>query len=149
MQISSTSFGYSASKIRVMTSKTFEIRDRLTFIPCLAIQLDPVNEQDRYLLARAGFGLRPETQRTHVLLLRLTGPCTFHDSPEQWATPVRTLPEAHAYIQQHFSALQSGAVIDVEYLRHETDAPKESEAIKWASPNRHPSNKHQTKEKKG
>lgn len=36
--------------------------------------------------------------------------------------------EAHKYIQQHWDELQSGEVVDVEYILGETTVKKESDA---------------------
>ena len=38
-----------------MIARLFEIRDRGTFIPMLAVQCDAADENERYLLAHAGF----------------------------------------------------------------------------------------------
>jgi hypothetical protein len=45
-----------------MTTKAFEIRDRATFIPAIAVRLDPADERERYLIARCGFGVTPSAQ---------------------------------------------------------------------------------------
>lgn len=50
-----------------MTAKTIEIRDRGTFVPALAIRLEPTNEADRYLLGRAGYSSNPEVQRQYIM----------------------------------------------------------------------------------
>jgi hypothetical protein len=113
-----------------MTPKTFEIRDSMTFIPALAIKLDPGNEQDRYLLARAGYGVTQEAQSQYVLLLKLSGGDGHYDcDPYGWAGS-RTMQEAHKHILASFDDLESGAVIDVEHLLGETATAKVSEAVK-------------------
>ena len=38
-----------------MKIKAVEIRDKATFIPAIAIKMEPENEGQRYLLARCGF----------------------------------------------------------------------------------------------
>ena len=53
--------------------KVFEILDRMTFLPMMAIRLNPSNEAERYLLARAGFGRNPGDQCKHVMLCDLNG----------------------------------------------------------------------------
>jgi hypothetical protein len=110
-----------------MEVKTFEVRDEGTFIPVLAISLAPNNEEDRYLLARAGYG-RTEAEQIggdYVLLTRLSGggPCNYDF--EAWGN--RTLGCAHAYIKNCWDDLKSGQVIDVQYILAETEKPKESE----------------------
>ena len=38
-----------------MILKAIEIRDAATFIPAVAIKMEPANEEQRYLMARVGF----------------------------------------------------------------------------------------------
>lgn len=106
-------------------NKTFEIRDRSTFIPTLAVQLDPKNEQDRYLLARAGFGRLPTEQRQYIFLVHLEKPRAEWD-PIAWND--RTMYTAHQHIVEWWADLNSGDVIDVEYLLKESESPKRSES---------------------
>lgn len=114
-----------------MITKTFEIRDKATFIPVLAIQLISFeNEQDRYLLSRAGYGRTPGVQFEYVLLAQIAGgggriQCDYYD----WGGYSRTYQIAHKYIQENFNELTSGEVIDVEFILGETDKPKVSEAM--------------------
>jgi hypothetical protein len=111
-----------------MEAKTFEIRDRATFIPALAVHLKPLTNEDVYLLARSGYGRDPADQAGYVLLMRLDGGrgnynCSFHE----WDT--RTMMIAHKYIIQEWPNLHSGDVIDVEYIAGMTAEPKLSERI--------------------
>ena len=116
-----------------MTTKTFEIRDRATTIPILAIRLDPVDERDRWLLMRSGFGETPEAQRLYVVLVQIAGGVGRATSdPYGWASGARTLPVAHNHIIMHFDDLANGAVVDVEFLLGETPEPKRSEAEAYA-----------------
>lgn len=39
----------------------------------------------------------------------------------------RTMHVAHEYLKEHFDDLESGAVIDVEFILGETETPKRSE----------------------
>jgi hypothetical protein len=111
-----------------MKAKTFEVRDRGTFIPVLAVKLEPACERDRYLLARAGYGTAPERQSEYVVVWPLIGGIATYDEYGHALAPiVRTLPEAHVYIRDHFDVLESGAVIDVEFILGETAKPKVSE----------------------
>lgn len=110
-----------------MIAKTFELRDAATFVPVLAIRLDPVTEQDRYLLARAGYGRAAEAQGGFVMLCGLNGGSDRATSdPYDWDN--RTRAVAHQYILEHFDELESGAVVDVEFILGKTAAPKVSEA---------------------
>lgn len=109
-----------------MIAKTFEIRDRATFIPLLAVKLAPADERDRYLLARAGFGISPQAQAEYVVLHPL---CTDRASsdPFKLGGGPRTYPHAGLYIIEHFDELPNGAVVDVEHILGESVAPKLSE----------------------
>jgi hypothetical protein len=108
-----------------MISKTFEIRDRGTLIAVLAIQFEAGNSQDSYLLARSGFGKQKEDQRKYILLYKLydDGVATY----DAYAWPDNTTKQAHLYINDHFDELETGQVIDCEYLRGESESPKISE----------------------
>lgn len=110
-----------------MIAKTVEIRDVATFIPALAIRLEPVTEQDRYLFGRAGYGTTAMRQAEYVLLARIAGgngqvTC----DPYDWTT--RTMQHAHQWLIDHFDEIESGAVVDVEYILGKSAAPKRSES---------------------
>lgn len=110
-----------------MICKSVEIRDRATFIPALAVRLIPDTVQDRYLLARAGYGLTPERQGAYVILMRLDGGNNQASwDPFHWDT--RTMQAAHAWLLDHFDEIESGGVVDVEFLAGETATRKRSEA---------------------
>jgi hypothetical protein len=113
----------------MLHAKTFELRDRGTFIPIVAVSCkvgDGANveryEADEYLLRRSGY--RSEYQT--VLLTRLDGSGKAHCDPYDWED--RTFKTAHNYIQNNWDALTSGDVIDVEFILGETTTPKISEA---------------------
>lgn len=107
-----------------MRAKTIEIRDKATFIPALAIRLDPVNARDRWLLARAGFGRTAEAQGGYTLLVHLSNLQIRYD----WASWTnRTMQEAHRYVHKMFDELEPGEVVDVEYILGFTNRPKASE----------------------
>lgn len=110
-----------------METKTFEVRDSMTFIPVLAVRLDPACESDRYLLGRAGFGTTPEAQGEYVVLVALEKDEATYD-PHKWlANGTRTLHIAHHHIVECWCDLPSGAVIDVEYIVGERATVKVSE----------------------
>jgi selenophosphate synthetase-related protein len=98
-----------------MTPKLFEIRDRATFIPVLAID---ISAKDGYLARRAGFGHRC------IQLVDFEGRRTAYN-PYDWSG--RTFPAAHAYIETHWDELADGDVVDVEFVLGETTQPKVSE----------------------
>src|SRR5678809_299635 len=101
-----------------MTTKLFEIRDRGTLVPALAIQ---VSKADGWLMERAGFGHQPMV----YLVMLATQECAY--DPFQWKHR-RTMGTAHHYIEAHWDKLQDGALIDVEFILGETTTPKTSEA---------------------
>jgi hypothetical protein len=108
--------------------KVFEVRDANTFLPVVAIRTKPQNESELYLLSRLGYGYTEEKQSGWVLLARLdaSGPLHYHHS--NWGDD-RTMMEAHKYIQENWAKLNSGAVVDVEYVIGDTHAPKQSERL--------------------
>lgn len=111
-----------------MVAKTFEIRDHHTFIPMLAVKLTPSCEKDRYLLARAGFGRSKYEQEGYVLLCQINGGGGKCQSDiYEWGAHGRTFQEAQKFIEENFDSLESGAVIDVQYILLETNEPKKSE----------------------
>jgi hypothetical protein len=112
-----------------MNAKTFEIRDSMTFIPVLAVRLCPEDERDRYLFARAGYGLRPEDQEQYVGMARIDGGIgKWTSDPFEWCDGSRTLQVAHQFITDNWNTLRSGDVVDVQFILGETTSPKVSES---------------------
>lgn len=117
-----------------MEIKLFEVRDRNTFMPVMAVKLG-IRQGRRdgaelFLLRRAGYGLTqlmPTTQgmEPYVILCKLDGVEAQYD-PFGWPNP-RTLGTAHTHIIRNWSTLETGDVIDVEYILKETSTPKQSE----------------------
>lgn len=107
-----------------MHTKLFEIRDDGTLIPAIATRVcvEPGRlEAENWLLRRAGYGDEPL-----VFLARLIGGPSAYDCYD-WDN--RTMQVAHDYIQNHWSELDSGAVIDVEFIIGETKKPKVTERV--------------------
>lgn len=103
-----------------MQTKTLEIRDRMTFIACLAIKMQAENIDEMYLLRRDGYGSEIQL----VLFGRLSGgPFTYEH--HEWAD--RTMLTAHRHVEQNFDSLKDGDVVDVEFILGETNHPKHSE----------------------
>jgi len=113
-----------------MEIKLIEVRDRATFIPMLAIKPVPRSEEERYLLARAGYGRSPDVQGEYVLLARLDGGPLRYDH-YGWEPPVRTYQTAHFWLLSHWDEIASGDVLDVEFILGETLSPKPSERGLW------------------
>jgi len=111
-----------------MITKIFELRDKGTFIPVIAIRVKhgPASEAERYLLARAGF----RSEGTHVILVRAEcAGVARNASYDPYAWGGRTYPVAHLHIIANWDKLSTGDVIDIEFLLGETTAPKSSERL--------------------
>lgn len=105
-----------------MTSKLFEVRDKGTFVPVLCTLMESEHGQERWLLARAGYG-GPCGLVLMAGLVAHPDKCTY--SPHDWGN--RTRQTAHRYITENWHNLSTGAVIDVEFILGEKDVPKVSE----------------------
>ncbi len=97
-------------------------------MPMLAVKLtSDGNSKDRYLLGRAGLDLPGSF---NIALFNLQRGDGFLDAYKWPGAPmVRTLPTAHAYLEKHFDNLETGSVIDVQYILGETTEIKQSESI--------------------
>jgi hypothetical protein len=115
-------------------TKLFELRDRATFIPAIAIALRPERpetyegteteeqlSQERYLLRRLGYSYDGIT----ILLTALNGNHPAYTDPYDWT--LEPWVTVHTWLEKHWDEVQSGAVLDGEFLRGETLAPKCSE----------------------
>ncbi len=112
-----------------MQAKLFEIRDRGTFSPVLAVRLDSSSEAERYLLSRSGFGNEAEDHRGYLVLMRtFGGEHETKSDPNKWRN-ARTMVPAHRYILTKWDELASGDVIDVEFILGETETKKISERL--------------------
>ncbi len=118
-----------------MISKLFEIRDRHTFIPVLATQLCTTGEAERYLLARGGYSSLPFEQARYVIVARIDGGSgVARCNPYDWDDSSRTMQVAHEHIIAQFDFLETGAVVDVEFLLDETAQPKIAQRLDKTSP---------------
>jgi hypothetical protein len=121
-----------------MLTKMFEVRDRDTFIPVVATKLSPDTrwntglekselDAEKFLLESAGY----RDSRHYILLSKIDGgSCKSNYTPFGWdKNDGRTMFCAHEFIEQNFDSLESGEVIDVEYLLHETKVKKETQRI--------------------
>jgi hypothetical protein len=107
-----------------MIAKLFELRDKKTFVPVLAVLVEPDNDQEEYLLRRAGYGV-DQFDRLVILTGLDGGTDKSTCDPHEWDN--RTRHFAHKHIAEHWSDLETGAVIDVEFILGESAAPKRSE----------------------
>lgn len=104
-----------------MEVKVLEVRDRMTFVPVFAFQTAGVNDKQWRLLRAVGYNL------PKIVMGRLGGGKCHYD-PYDWGD--RTFKEAHLYIERNWMTLKDGDVIDVEFIRGETETPKKSE-VNW------------------
>ncbi len=129
-----------------MNTKLLEIRDKGTFIPVLAVDMnsepDPMVEELARDEADLGPSLQDHAARTY-LLRRCGYPCDgrpnigithlsadgkpFWNDPYGWGG--RTYPVAHNFIIEHWAELRDGDVVDVQFILGETAAPKKSERV--------------------
>jgi len=107
-----------------MKSIILEIRDRLTSLSVLAVEMKSDIVIERHHLRRYGF---PDGDNPLILVSNMDTGETHFDHFEWRQTSPRTLFYAHKYIADHFGELKTGDVIDVEFLNGETKISKESE----------------------
>lgn len=97
--------------------KYFEVRDSCTYIPVIAVMLAPTTEdvhirpQESSLLGACGY---PSDSTAHFLVTRLSDSET-HNSPFDWGS--NTMAHAHRYIVKMWKELDSGDVVDVEFIK--------------------------------
>lgn len=103
-----------------MMIKMFEILDRNTFIPAIAIKMTSSQPKERWLLMKGGF-----TNDIPLICLFPIHKTQVHWNYHNWND--RTFTVAHNFITQNFDELKSGAVIDVEFILGEKLFAKESE----------------------
>jgi hypothetical protein len=113
-----------------METKIIEIRDEGTRIIALGLKFRGLNEWEKDALFCAGYGATDDDREWYVVLMPLNGGVeTARCDPYGW--PGRTMHEAHKWLRDERGAWDSlpfsGAVLDVQYLLGETDAPKTSE----------------------
>lgn len=110
-----------------METKLFEVRDSGTFLSVICIKLLPTNDAERFLLSRAGFG-KEEAQQGLFMLYSSLQDDKIHYDPVDWGNRTRLI--SHQYIQEHWDSLNSGDVIDVQFILGETIQKKVSEALR-------------------
>lgn len=103
-------------------AKAFEVRDSATFIPLLAVDINPDNAAQRWLMRRCGYAC---DDRPNAIITRLDGSGKATNDPYEWGD--RTYASAHNYIIEHWDELSDGDVVDVEFILGETTTKKLSE----------------------
>lgn len=107
-----------------MESKIFELRDRGTLIPVMATLVSSTsgeNYMENNLMLRAGYG------NSGMVILTILESGESRNDPFKWNNGCRTFTEAHRYISNNFYNLNSGDVVDVEYILGESATKKASE----------------------
>jgi hypothetical protein len=113
-----------------MIAKALELRDRGTFIPLLAVDMNPrgadVLDAERYLLRRCGY---PCDGAPNILITRLAADGTpAANDPDWWPDRLeRPFSVAHKWIIENWHKLKDGDVVDVEFILGERAEPKISE----------------------
>lgn len=113
-----------------MIAKALELRDEGTFIALLAVDMNPSDRAQHYLLRRVGY---PCDERPNVVITKLSadGDRACND-PYYWKD--RTFRTAHIYIIEHWNELSDGDVVDVQFILGETKTPKVSERVSPFNP---------------
>jgi len=107
-----------------MRVKALELRDEGTFIPLIAVDMNPDNEEQRYLLRRCGY---PCNGKPNVVVTRMSADgLPSSNDPYHWQD--RTFAVGHQWIIEHWAELSDGDVVDVQFILGETRKPKVSEA---------------------
>jgi len=112
-----------------MIIKFLEVRDNMTCIPVMAIEMTPLERGDRLCddlisakyLRYEGFDLRGGM----ILLIRLSDQKATVE-PFFWPKvngDRRTMPLAHKYIVEHWQELENGDVVDVRVQAGERETP--------------------------
>jgi hypothetical protein len=107
-----------------VVSKLFEVRDAATFIPVIATTLASDLIEEAFLIGRAGYSNFEGP--TSVMVTRLHDCKAANDSFE-WSN--RTMHTAHKFIEENFQNLESGSVVDVQFILGERDFPRISERL--------------------
>lgn len=114
-----------------MIVKLFEVRDRGTCIPVMAVRFPGnswLSTQERWLLQRAGYGDHPAS---YVQIVEIEGGrgrslCDPFDVDDGVS---RTRFVAYRHIIAEWDDLDSGDVIDVRYLLGESTEPAASDRL--------------------
>lgn len=112
-----------------MQAKALEVRDHMTFVALLAIDMNPTDDllgSQEWLLRRVGY---PCDGKPNIMITYLGGGKIADNDPYGWDDGSRTFPVAHAWIIEHWAEIKDGDVIDVEFILGETITKKRSERV--------------------
>jgi len=106
--------------------KTFEIRDSATKIPVMAVRvhMNLLTRPDFEQLRDGGWAANEENV---VYVMEIPSPVRAAFDPFDWNTRSRTFCDAHVYIKDQWDKLESGQVIDVEFINGEKETCKINE----------------------
>jgi hypothetical protein len=109
-------------------SKLFELRAPATLIVLMATKLGTTDLSESYLLSRSGFGRCNSDYNKYVFVYPIDGGKGYAvtDPYEQNITEIRIV---HQYIKKHYDELETGQVLDYDYIVGNTDKPKISERL--------------------
>jgi hypothetical protein len=107
-----------------MEVKLFEVRDVGTTMVVIGLRLGAQSQKESRMLSRCGF----EKPSDYVLCGDLDGGkfAMTYDKYD-FCQDSRTKFVAFGYIQDHWDRLETGAVVDVEFVLNERSEPKAGE----------------------
>jgi|WetSurMetagenome_2_1015567.scaffolds.fasta_scaffold437084_2 hypothetical protein len=111
-----------------METKLFEMRAAATNIPVLAVRLNPTNAKDTWLLGRAGYGMHGYSQAKYIMVMKLEGEPDA--STQEYSHESHAMQVTQKYLNEHFDDLESGAVIDTQFIEGKTFTPVESDMFR-------------------
>lgn len=111
-----------------MKVKLVEVRDRGTCVPAIAIKTtNPENEAEQWLWHRSGYHGAWD-RGEEIILARIDGSADrqlIYDIYD-WHGSI-TMQAAHEWLIDHFDEIENGAVVDAEFIRGESVAPRQSD----------------------
>jgi hypothetical protein len=105
-----------------MEVKCLEVRDANTFCPVICVRPVAENEAQRYLLRRDGYRA-DDAERCIIYILPQCHGVSY--DPYSWNDG--THHAAHLWIEKHWAEIKDGDVVDVEFIRGKSAAPRLSE----------------------
>lgn len=103
----------------IVEAKMLAVMDTCTRIPLIAFKVSPNTMKEGIMLERHGFTINPH-QYTFFYDLN-SGTCSY--DPYKM-NDFHTLTPACRHIERNWDSVKSGDLIDVEYMRGDTDAPR-------------------------
>ena len=110
----------------MIETKFLEIRDHGTFVPALAIRVahDPASDsRSNWIIARGGF-----FRASGIYLMRLSDARAQCD-PYEWGGNDRTHKAVHLYLEEYWSEVGDGDLLDVRVILGEALTPVMTERV--------------------